>query len=95
MKYGLHFLVAVLVLVFQYLISKRGHVLVGAILPLLYIGFFIYAYMNNIFPESSGRAILAALLGGTVLLVSGWIKGRESLSKKRKKELEKIKAKDL
>ncbi|MBE3569899.1 MAG: hypothetical protein IMW92_07230 [Bacillales bacterium] len=95
MEYSLQFLIAVLVLVFQYLISKRGHVLIGAILPLLYIGFFVYAYMSNIFHESSRGAILAALLGGTVLLVSGWIKGRESLSKKRKKELEKIKAKDL
>ncbi|MEK3643726.1 hypothetical protein NSS70_02510 [Aeribacillus sp. FSL K6-2848] len=94
MEHILQFSIAVLVLVFQYLISKRGHVLLGAILPLLYIGFFVYGYLNNIFPVRSGEAILA-LLGGTVLLVSGWVSGRESLSRKRKKELDKIKARDL
>ncbi|MCY7902076.1 hypothetical protein C6370_00080 [Bacillus atrophaeus] len=95
MEHVIQFAIALGILFIQYFLSKRGPLYVGAVLPLAYIVFFIYAYATNLFTERSTGSILGAAIGGTVLLLAFWIYGRESLAKKRKKELNKIKAKDL
>ncbi|MGF7045994.1 hypothetical protein J2T13_000456 [Paenibacillus sp. DS2015] len=95
MEHVIQFVIAVGILVVQYFISKRGPVFVGAVLPVIYIGLFSYGYIIDFFSERSTENILGASIGGTVLLISAWIKGRESLAKERKRELNKIKAKDL
>ncbi|UVI29601.1 hypothetical protein [Paenibacillus spongiae] len=95
MEHVIQFAIAAGILVVQYFISKRAHVFAGAALPVIYIGLFIYGYVTDFFVERSTGNILAASIGGTVLLLSAWIKGRESLAKQRKRELNKMIVKDL
>ncbi|WP_286885808.1 hypothetical protein [Aneurinibacillus sp. UBA3580] len=95
MEHVIQYTIAVGILVVQYFISKRGPVFVGAVLPIIYIGLFIYGYVTNFFIERSSGNVLAAAIGGTVLLLSAWIKGRQSLAKERQREFNKIKAMDL
>jgi ATP/ADP translocase len=94
MEYAFQFAIAVGILVAQYFISRRGPVWVGAILPIIYLGGLVYGLFTQHF-NGSLKSILVAGIGGTVLLISAWIKGRESLAKKRQRELNKIKAMDL
>ncbi|PER08737.1 hypothetical protein [Bacillus cereus] len=95
MEHIIQFAIALGVLFIQYFISKRGPIYIGSVLPIAYIVFFIYTYATNGFTERSTGSILSAAIGGTVLLLAFWIYGRESLAKKRKQELIKIKTKNL
>ncbi|MDQ0175003.1 hypothetical protein [Bacillus chungangensis] len=95
MAHVMQFAIALGILAIQFFISKRGPLFVGAVLPIMYIVFFIYAYVTDFFTKRSTGSLLGAVIGGTVLLLAAWIYGRESLAKKRKKELIKMKATDL
>ncbi|MBT2756668.1 hypothetical protein J7E71_11950 [Mesobacillus foraminis] len=95
MEHLVQFSFAVIILIIQYFVSKRGNAWLGAILPLIYIGLFVYGYVTGFFEGKSEVSVLAALFGGSVLLVSAWMKGRDAMYRQRKRELNKMKAKDL
>ncbi|MFD3449357.1 hypothetical protein ACFDTO_32795 [Microbacteriaceae bacterium 4G12] len=95
MEHFISFVIGIGVLVLQYFICKRGPVYIGAVLPIMYIGFLIYGYVAGIFVKGSTSSLLGAAFGGTLLLLSSWAKAREALAKERKRELTKMKAMDL
>lgn len=81
-------LVIALQTTFGYLENKK----LGAILPVLSILLFVYLFVSGVI-EFSVIDILLPLVG-LFALVSLWENGRKSKYEKRKKELEKMKAKD-
>lgn len=87
-------LIAIGVLVVQFLLSRRTNVYWGAILPVLYVPFIIIWLPERFGKEITFSVILAAV-GGLVFLLGMWINGREYLKKKRKKELEKMELHDI
>jgi hypothetical protein len=82
-------LIAIGILGIQFILSRRRNVYWGAILPILYI-FFIFGWLSERIVKENTISLILAAVGGLVILLGGWINGRESLKNKRKKELEKI-----
>ncbi|WP_226669613.1 hypothetical protein [Metabacillus litoralis] len=86
--------IAIVVLVIQFLLSRREKAIWGAIIPFLYLIFMVYWIPNNYEDFSIFKLIIVAI-GGLAVLFSIWINGREYLKKKRKKELVQIDLKNL
>jgi chromate transport protein ChrA len=82
-------LIAFVIIGIQFYFSRRTNVFLGAILPGLYLVFIVSWFLKKLGEVDTLSLILAAV-GGLAFLLSIWINGRESLKKKRKKELEKI-----
>ncbi|WP_244833760.1 hypothetical protein [Clostridium sp. BJN0001] len=76
----------------QYFLSTRKSVLFGAILPVLF-GIFLIT-MQIIDNDFIGKMTYQSVIGFLVL-ISIWTEGREKVKRNKKKELEKMKAKDL
>jgi len=89
-------LIALVILGCQYYLSRKRNVWWGAILPIAYFLVLIYGWVSETyFTRENTTSFILALLGGLAFLLSGWINGREALKRKEKKELEKMKLKDL
>ena len=82
-------LIAIVIIGLQFYLSRRINVYWGAILPGLYLVFIVSWFLKK-FGEVDTLSLILAAVGGLAFLLSIWINGRESLKKKRKKELEKI-----
>ncbi|MBV7508992.1 hypothetical protein KW850_27700 [Bacillus sp. sid0103] len=82
-------LIAIVIIGIQFYLSRRTNVYWGAILPGLYLVFIVSWFLKK-FGEVDTLSLILAAIGGLAFLLSIWINGRESLKKKRKKELEKI-----
>ncbi|WP_163100718.1 hypothetical protein [Peribacillus alkalitolerans] len=82
-------LIAIVIIGIQFYLSSRTNVYWGAILPGLYLVFIVSWFLKK-FGEVDTLSLILAAIGGLAFLLSIWINGRESLKKKRKKELEKI-----
>lgn len=67
----------------------------GAILPGIYIAFFVYGKLSGLFNEGKEISMILAAFGGTAILLLVWINGRKSVKDKRRKELEKIELHDI
>ncbi|WP_240377048.1 hypothetical protein [Bacillus piscicola] len=80
-------------LIVQYFISKQRITIFGAILPTAYMIFIIWLVVNWEVPATTENIVPLSL--GLVLLLSGWINGKEAYKKKQKKEMDKMKGKDL
>jgi hypothetical protein len=89
------FLAAIVIIGVQYYLSRRNNQYWGAILPVIYIAFFVYGSLSGVFKEGKGVSIFLAAFGGTVVLLSLWVSGRQAVKDKRKKELEKIELHNL
>ncbi|CAM3881889.1 hypothetical protein [Mesobacillus thioparans] len=87
-------LIAIAVIGVQFYLSRRSHVLLGAIIPVLYIAFISVWFYRRIGAEDTLPLILAGV-GGLAFLLSLWIKGRDHLKRQRQKELEKIQLQDM
>ncbi len=87
-------LIAFAVIGVQFYLSRRSHVLSGAIIPVLYIAFITVWFYKRFGAEDTLSLILAGV-GGLAFLLSLWIKGREHLKKQHQKELEKIQLQDM
>lgn len=87
-------LLAILILAIQHFLSMRNNVWWGAIMPTVYIVLMFYLKLSGKANELERDFWFIAILG-TVILLSTWTSGRQSLIKKRKKELEKMKSRDL
>lgn len=87
-------LLAILILATQHFLSTRNSVWWGAIMPTGYIAFMVYLKLSGLANELDRDFWFIAFIG-TAILLSTWTSGRESLAKKRKKELEKMQSHDL
>lgn len=86
--------IAILVIGVQFYLSRKENAYWGAILPVLYLVFIVGWFIKKLGEVETLSLILAAV-GGLAFLLSVWINGRDSLKKKRKKEMEKIELNDI
>jgi hypothetical protein len=93
MEYLLYIVVVIVLLGGQHLLSTRENPLLGGILPLCVIPFSIWVIISR--SLSLGFKTLFPFAGLLIILLSVWAEGREHLHKKQKKELEKMRAKDI
>lgn len=89
------YLIGLAVIGAQFFLSRRNNVYWGAVLPVLYNAAFVYAWLSGFIAEGRGTSMISASVGGTIVLLSLWANGRKSVENKRKKELEKIRLRDL
>lgn len=87
-------LIAILILGVQFFLARRTSVFWGAVLPVMYL-IYIYGWLFERYGEGNTVSLVLAAFGGVVILLSIWINGRESLKRKRRKELEKINLQDI
>lgn len=85
---------ALIILLLQYFLSTRNKVFWGGILPVGYVLLLTYLKIFGVFDDYTKEFWFFSVLGITVL-IGIWIAGRESLKKKRMKELDKMKSHDL
>lgn len=93
MKYILCIAIVIVLLVVQYFLSNREKMIFGGLLPLLVIPFSIWVIISR--SLSINFNTLFPFVGLFIVLISIWAEGRERINKKHKKELEKMKAKDI
>lgn len=86
--------IAILVIGVQFYLSRREKVYWGAILPVFYM-VFIAGWFIKKYGEVETLSLILAAVGGLAFLLSVWVNGRDSLKKKRKKEMEKIELHDI
>ncbi|WP_042416525.1 hypothetical protein [Geomicrobium sp. JCM 19038] len=77
------YLIAGLVLISQFLLSRTKQALWGAILPVLYLILFIIGWTNNIY-EVNIRTFIIVGVGGVTILLGIWGSNRHSINKKVK-----------
>ncbi|MFJ8072268.1 hypothetical protein ACIQZD_25725 [Peribacillus sp. NPDC096447] len=90
--YGL--LITLMLLAIQYFLSTRNNPYWGVVLPILYLSFLVYFRTTGILEVGIIKLSLLFVVGEAFLL-GYWIHGRQFLSNKRKKELEKMKTQDI
>lgn len=87
-------LIIIIIFAAQHFLSTRNNLYWGLLLPVLYIVTLIYMQISGAIEWPIIKLILLAIVG-ELFLIGYWISGRKSLSKKRKNELEKMKAYDI
>lgn len=93
-SYLIALIIAVLLLVLQHFLSSREQVWLGAIIPIIYVAIVGSLLIVGQLEVNSSRD--AYFLGAGLLIFLGiWAEGRSSFKKKRKKELDKMKAFDI
>ncbi|WP_106767442.1 hypothetical protein [Paenibacillus faecalis] len=83
---------------FQYFLAKffiasRNSFLLGAIVPLMFTAGMTWMFITNSIESTTKYIVL--LLVGLIFLIEEWVRGRRSLHKRRQKEMDMMKAKDL
>lgn len=86
-------LLIVAILAVQYFFSTRSSVYWGALIPGAYIVFSTWMFATHRIESTLGFVLY--LLLGMLFLIGEWGTGRKVVREKRKKELEKIKTRDL
>ncbi|WP_377890342.1 hypothetical protein [Alkalihalobacillus sp. R86527] len=81
--------IAILIILGQFYLSRRANAYWGIIIPIAYVIYFGWTFINTSEKVNSFSEVLAVVVG-LVFLFSIWINGRESVKSKRKKELDKI-----
>ncbi|MET4562748.1 hypothetical protein ABIA69_003939 [Lysinibacillus parviboronicapiens] len=87
-------IIILIIFAVQHFLSTRNNSYWGLVVPILYIVILIYVKIFGAIEWSIMKLILLAIVG-ELFLLGYWISGRKILSKKRKKELEKMKAYDI
>lgn len=87
-------LIIALVLAVQHILSTRNKPYWGVILPILFLVTLVFVQIYGIIQWSILGLILMAIVG-ELFLLGAWSTGRKDVSKKRKKELEKMKTIDI
>ncbi|MQW23958.1 MULTISPECIES: hypothetical protein [unclassified Lactococcus] len=86
-------LIIVAVICFQTFAGYKNKKILGSVLPLVYIGLVIFFLFKGLLTWSI-RDVTFSILG-PLLLMSIYSGGKEAHNKKQKKEIEKMKAKDI
>lgn len=81
------------ILAVQYFFSTRNNVYWGAVIPVVFIIFLTWMFVTNHIEHT--LAFILILIVGMLFLFGQWVGGRESLRKRRRKELEKMESYDL
>ena len=89
--YGVFIIAGVLAV--QFFFSTRNNAYLGAILPVAYIVFLTWILVTNRIESTIGYVLY--LLLGLLFLIAEWNGGRKYLREKRKKELDKMKTRDM
>lgn len=76
----------------RYILSYRSQVWLGAIVPVIYIGFVVFVLLNANRSLTLGDYIPFTV--GLTILLAFWVDGHYSYQKKLEKELDYTKAKD-
>lgn len=85
---------AALILILQFLLSRRTYAWPGAIMPTLYVlGFVLMLSTQQ--TKGSMWSMLIAGIGGTAFLLGMWDHGRKAVHQKQQREETKIKARNL
>ena len=77
----------------QYFLSTRNNPYWGAFVPILFASWMTWSYATGGIDKL--LVYILILIIGILFLLEQWNLGRESLKKKREKELEKMQAHDL
>ena len=85
-------LIIVVLLGVQYFLASRKSIYWGALLPL---GFLIWRIYLIVTTNNNILAQVILLLLGLAFLYGQWVSGRKSVKEKQKKELRKIKVRDI
>lgn len=93
MSYLYFWIIAIIILGIQYVLTRLENKYLGGILPLLFLCFMMWVYIY--FQPDGIISFFIATLAGFVILLSIWENGRTAIKNKRKKELEKIKLHDI
>lgn len=93
MKYILYITIVIVLSAGQYFLSSRKSAVLGGVIPLLVIPFTVWVIKIRSLPINFDT--LFPFIGLLIVLCSIWAEAREHLKKKQKRELEKIKAKDI
>lgn len=93
MSYLYFWIIGIIILGIQYVLTRFENKYLGGILPLLFLCFMVWLY--NYHQPDNIISFAIATLGGFVMLASIWESGRTAIKNKRKKELEKIKLHDI
>ncbi|MDF2682736.1 MAG: hypothetical protein K0R47_3926 [Brevibacillus sp.] len=84
-----------MILGLQHYLSRRMSPYWGAILPVIYLAFFVYGYLFGLFHAGTEVSMILAVIGGTAILSLAWVNGRTAVKNRRKKELEKMELLDF
>ncbi|CDQ37938.1 MULTISPECIES: hypothetical protein [Virgibacillus] len=77
----------------QYFLSTRSSAYWGAIIPVIFVSGLTWMFASNRIESTTAYIII--LIVGIILLTEEWHRGRKSLQRNRKKELDKMKTYDL
>ncbi|EOK14526.1 hypothetical protein [Enterococcus faecalis] len=87
------YVVIIAVIAFQTFAGRIGNRYLGAILPIVFLGFVLYFLVSGNLSLSFKDIVMPVI--GTISLICIYAGGEEYRNKKIRKELEKMKAKDL
>ena len=76
----------------QYFFATRNSVYWGALIPVIFVTWRTWILFTS---DERVLSYVLILLLGLAFLIGGWIKGRETLKERRKKELDKMRFHDM
>ncbi|GGP11588.1 hypothetical protein [Oceanobacillus neutriphilus] len=80
-------------LAIQYFLSTRNNAYWGAVIPVLLVFWLTWSLITGRIESVLAYALI--LLVGMIVLAMEWHEGREALSKRRNKELDKMRSQDI
>lgn len=87
------FLIIVMMSAIQYFMATRNSFVFGFIIPLIFTLTMSWMFVTNRIESTTMFIVL--LIVGLILLIEEWVRGRKSLHKRRQKEMDIMKTKDL
>ncbi|AIF68367.1 hypothetical protein GZ22_18165 (plasmid) [Terribacillus saccharophilus] len=87
------FLIIFVMSAIQYLMATRSSFIFGFIIPIVFVAVMSWMFTTNRIESVTMFVVL--LIIGLILLIEEWVRGRRSLQKRRKKEMDIMKTKDL
>ncbi|WP_077306761.1 hypothetical protein [Terribacillus halophilus] len=87
------FLIIFVMSAIQYFMATRSSFIFGFIIPIVFIAVMSWMFTSNRIESVAMFVVL--LIIGLILLIEEWVRGRKSLQKRRKKEMDIMKTKDL
>ncbi|MFP7171693.1 hypothetical protein [Terribacillus sp. 7520-G] len=87
------FLIIFVLSAIQYFMATRNGFIFGFFIPVIFIAAMSWMFITNRLESVTMFVVL--LIIGLILLIEEWVRGRKSLQKRRHKEMDIMKTKDL
>lgn len=87
------FLIIFVMSAIQYFMATRSSFIFGFVIPIVFIAVMSWIFITN--RVESVTMFVVLLIIGLILLIEEWVRGRRSLQKRRQKEMDIMKTKDL